>query len=352
MKKTILIGVGLVVMGAGVFFVGYKRTQKTEKAEPGLRRGTTPSTGSGQAEHTEVDHHVLQVETARLSERGATESAKPVESVDKALSEYSDAVQLLLDPDADFKQMYAATRVLPLDLSEADIAVLIEFLKRPNAEFGDMRPIVLNSIKNDVLERLIDQRTLPEGIDQQLLEMYEASEDPMWQEYALQFMAPVYDRLARPVGSVNGAVPVSEERQERIQVIQQTLETALEDRGSMVAGTALLGLEELSRNHDEISGEEISDKAVEIAADRTALMSSRLTALRVAAMTGNEDTLVVARNMIEESSSPLLRSAAVATLGDLGSVEDLDLLTILADSGNRQVSAAAKMAIDKLGRRQ
>ena len=58
---------------------------------------------------------------------------------------------------------------------------------------------------------------------------------------------------------------------------------ALDERDSTIAGTSLIGLETLSRTHDEFDREAIVEKASEIALDETASAASRLTALRLAA---------------------------------------------------------------------
>ena len=128
---------------------------------------------------------------------------------------------------------------------------------------------------------------------------------------------------------------------------------ALEERDSTIAGTSLIGLELLSRTHDEFDRESILSSAVEIAADESASPSPRLTALRLSALANSElETASVAetaRMLAQTGETVLLRSAAIMTLGETGSEEDRELLESFALSDNKQIAAAAEMALEKMG---
>ncbi|MDF7802198.1 hypothetical protein P4C99_22195, partial [Pontiellaceae bacterium B1224] len=133
---------------------------------------------------------------------------------------------------------------------------------------------------------------------------------------------------------------------------------ALEERDSTIAGTSLIGLELLSRTHDEFDREVIVNKASEIAADEAASSASRMTALRLSAgMSNNEqgvsnvEVAETARSLAQTGETVLLRSAAIVTLGEVGTSDDRELLESYLLADNRQIAGAAKMALDKMDAR-
>jgi len=131
--------------------------------------------------------------------------------------------------------------------------------------------------------------------------------------------------------------------------------SALDERDSTIAGTALIGLENLSRTHEEFDRETIVAKASEIALDETASAASRLTALRLASQVSEEKGVEsgesaadAARSIAQTGETVLLRSAAIVTLGEVGSHDDRELLESYLLDGNKQIADAAKMALAKM----
>lgn len=130
---------------------------------------------------------------------------------------------------------------------------------------------------------------------------------------------------------------------------------ALEERGSTIAGTSLIGLELLSRTHDEFDRDVIVDSALDIAADETASAASRMTALRLATERGTtenteytESTAEAARLIAQTGETVLLRSAAIVTLGEIGTDADRELLESFTSDGNQRIADAAKLALEKM----
>jgi hypothetical protein len=117
-------------------------------------------------------------------------------------------------------------------------------------------------------------------------------------------------------------------------------------------------LENLSRTHDEFDREAIVEKAVEIASDEMASAESRMTALRLSAGISNKEqgisnveVVQAARSLAQTGETVLLRSAAIVTLGEIGSLDDRELLESYVVADNRQIAAAAKMALVKMDAR-
>lgn len=369
MKKNIWI-VGLVVVVGAVLLIGRQRAQEEsaevpervvsqviESATNNLRQ---PGTGSGSHES----------EKSVQSVDGTVASGEGVASTKKDLS---DAVKILLGLDGqehNYSALLKAINDLGYDMSSTDVAALREMLLFANDRFPKkMRPIEINAVKNDVLDLLLRQKQMPEGLGQQMVEMAQNSEnDPVWRDYCVQFMQPFYERVVaesgeQGAGSAGEALvsttgegaAVSDEgvaSTKELTAIHDAMFSALDERDSTISGTALIGLENLSRTHDEFDREAIVAKASEIASDETASAASRMTALRLAAMSeGSESAVGAARSLAQTGATVLLRSAAIVTLGEIGTANDRELLESYLLADNRQIAAAAKMALAKMDAR-
>jgi hypothetical protein len=265
----------------------------------------------------------------------------------------SGEVKALLALNTSFAIRSQIIKDLSRCLANDDVKALRGFLNVSVADYPNLEPIALNSLKNDLLEVLMDQRQLPVGLGQQVVEMFnDPSTDAMWREYCLQFLQPLYERcLAESMehgAERSNAMPSapSSLRTEQ-EAVLNALYAALDERDQELAGTALLGLDRLAKKYDQFDREAISAQAVEMAADPNASDRCRLTALRVAASSGNEKILLVARQLSMNAKTDLLRAAAITTLGEFCVPEDTELLVRLSFSSNRQIAAAAQAALAK-----
>lgn len=369
MKKIVLMVGGIVVVGAVVWMgrerahegnVGHASGLSSLESVHGADLG---STGSGGMEITASPQE---------------ESSQSAPSVDKPVVDLSSPVKALLGLDGqkhNYPSLLKVIGELGLGLSTADVAALMEMLAWPNDRFPEgMTQRGINAVKNDVLDKLMRQTTLPEGLGLQIAEMAaNPDNDPVWREYCVQFMGPCYERLSTEsilttkgtkvteghegkdsVNSVSSSAAGGEKNES--DVIREALFSALDERGTEMAGTALIGLENLSRTHAEFDRALIASKAVSIASDGMASTESRMTALRLAAAgnlkpeTGNLKlaTADAARELAQTGETVLMRSAAIVTLGEVGSESDRELLESYAAADTKQIAAAAKMALSKM----
>jgi hypothetical protein len=220
-----------------------------------------------------------------------------------------------------------------------------------------MRPIEINAVKNDVLDRLLRQAVLPEGIGLQLVEMASnPRNDPVWRDYCIQFMPPYYERVSAEGGTAEYTDSgTAEQTADELSAIHDAMFLALDERDCTMAGTALIGLEWLSRAYDEFDREAIATKASEIAADESVSDAPRVTALRLASMmsvqqggVGIEHTAVTARRVAQTGETVLLRCTAIVTLGEIGTEADRELLNSFTIADDQQLADAAKLALQKM----
>jgi len=228
-------------------------------------------------------------------------------------------------------------------------------------EDSKLRPRSFNSIRNDALELLLRQKNMPEGMGDLLTSVYSNPDhDDMWRNYCIQFMEPFYERFAaesvgQGVESDRGGMSSSASMgngdvapPKELQSIQNTLWDALGERDNSNAGTALLALDKLSRNHAEFDQEQINAAMIDLATDDSASLANRVTALRLCGEQGNVQALDTARNLARNSATTMIRCAAIATLGDLGAEEDRIQLETYATSDNKRIQSIAQHSLEKL----
>ncbi len=189
MKRSwIFAGLVIVAVVAGVVLIG-RNAVKSGSPEAGeMVQSQSPSgaarTGSGASSVAEE----LPVESGFEFVYTGEELSAPVLAL------------LGLDGKLhDYNSLGAAIAMLPKnDIPSDDEAALREMLTWPNDRFPEgMRPIEINAVKNDVLDRLLRQTELPQEIGLQLVEMASNREnDTVWRDYCIQFMTPFYEKLA------------------------------------------------------------------------------------------------------------------------------------------------------------
>ena len=169
-------------------------------------------------------------------------------------------------------------------------------------------------------------------------------------------MQPLYERLTAEHAegkysgtSVSSSAAGGENEFDELVAVREAMFSALDERDNTIAGTALIGLELLSRSQDEFDREAIVSKASEIASNEMASPASRMTALRMSSVTGGDDsTADTARLLAQTGETVLLRSAAIVTLGEVGTDEDREILESFALDENGQIATAAKLALQKM----
>jgi hypothetical protein len=159
MKKKVLIVVGLV-MAAGLGLLVTKEWWSKGEKSKFEGQNKTPVVSS-------VDAFVPQPQSQQVAQ--ADESVSSYETKPRwNQEELSAAVQTLLGLDGkehNYPELMQAIKALNKYLSAADVAALRDMLNFPNARFSkNMRPIEINSVKNDVLDRLLRQKELNKGV--------------------------------------------------------------------------------------------------------------------------------------------------------------------------------------------
>lgn len=222
-----------------------------------------------------------------------------------------------------------AIESLTKTLDAETIEFLRAFLRVPFSEETGMTAIGYNAVKNDVLEVLLRQDVLIDGIGNDLVEMYKASEsDDMWRDYCVQFMTDYYTQAKALQNSDNMQLIESE-----LAEIESSLFAGVKEINLTIAGTALITLDNISRVDERVNINEAVRVATEIATDSSVPDFNRITALRICAKHGETDSIRDSvTEIVQIGESTPLRIVAARTLGDIGTGEDVALLEELKAS--------------------
>jgi hypothetical protein len=257
----------------------------------------------------------------------------------------SDQVRLIagLTAQKDYSERSVAIGRLGKNLPRADLEGLYAFLRSDPELYPDLDALSLGALKNDVLDALIAQESLPPDLLTTLLSIYRnPATDLLLRDYCLQHVAPYYERRWPIEDAGREKDPA---RAEALQVYDEALGVK-----HTLAGTALLGMVRLSERYPEIDKTKLADRCLASALDDNEDVSTRITATGLCAALGQTNVLPVARVLAQTGEPIPLRLAAVNAIASVGTVEDLELLESLAAGSDGSVKNAALSALAKLKR--
>ena len=255
---------------------------------------------------------------------GDKSAVRRADSVPAIPAERDDVRRIVNPGTASTAERLRQVHALPDNLSAADREAVARYLK-----YGENSDIEL-VIKNDLMNKLRNQKTLPPELTGVLLDLYsDRKQNITVRIYALQHLRPQYE-LTRDAA------------------IRQAFYDALNETDNEIAGGALLALRYLCAEYPkEFDTAVILRRAAEIAQDGNVNNLTRLSAVQVAAMLDNAEIEPAIRSLAENASTPLtLRLSAIAGLGQLKRPESRPTLEQLARNKGPE-GKAARMALKK-----
>jgi len=112
-------------------------------------------------------------------------------------SAVSDNVKLMIGfgEEKDYPTRYKAVHQLEKTLSRPDVEALYTFMNMRPDHQPNLKPLAVNALKNEILNNLISQESIPEDLSQQIVSMYENREmDVVWRDYSIQHILPYYEK--------------------------------------------------------------------------------------------------------------------------------------------------------------
>ena len=173
-----------------------------------------------------------------------------------------------------YEAMLVEVSALGDDLSESQIADLYGFLKRPLRDFKDMEAPSVASLKNQVMDKLLEQQTLPSDYGAEMIGLYRnRANDTLLRNFAVQHL-DLYVGARAVRGGYDAA-------SDEARGIRSAMDAASRETDSSIGGAALLGLERLSRLDAKIDRAVLATRAAACAANATADLQSRIAAVQV-----------------------------------------------------------------------
>lgn len=219
------------------------------------------------------------------------------------------------------------------DLKADDVRALMDYLR---ATGGALRVEREAALKNDVLNLLRNQATLPDGLVDLLMEMFACNEQPsVVRDYALQHL---------------GALQKDDFDAQRRRDCRDLFVAAAKDIREPFAGTALYSLaatEQMSK------AQETELRRLTVAACGTESNPlARMSALQLAGERGYREVLPIVRKQLDGARRDAVTDmVAVGTLGLLGGRDDLSRLERLKARGGQRLRPAVEAAIRRIEER-
>lgn len=235
-------------------------------------------------------------------------------------------------------ERWSAIHGLSKTLPPHEIDALIQFLEDKTVGGPDED---IRGEKNDILEALIEQEPQAAQLQGKLLSMFrDKSHEEWWRNFCVQHFELLY-RKKWPNGATGGG---EEERR----TMKDAYSEAVREVGNSIAGTALLGMARLSEDYPEFDKKTVSKTAVNIAGNTGADPRSRIAALQVAGRLGGSDVLPVARSVAVSGAAISLRLSAISAISEVGTAEDVSLLSQISRADEPYLAKAASNALHRI----
>jgi len=225
-----------------------------------------------------------------------------------------------------------AARALPKNLSPEEIHALYGLLQRKAGD--DPAPANhLDAIKNEVANALKSQDHLPPDLVAVLSKLFrDQGQGEAWRDYCIQHLGDVYARLKDNADQ---------------KLARETIWSATSEKMGSIPGTALIAL--LNRKvQPGFEKKRITDTAKAMIRSSDYGEPAKITAFQACAKLGDADVLQEARQVVDSGTSVQLRKSAIAYLGFMGGVSDIDRLKRHVSGAEVRLRVPAQAALKRL----
>jgi len=255
----------------------------------------------------------------------------------------SSAVRLIVDEQAEYTLRLAAIHEAFVNFTDADRQALYTFLLQQSPLDGNQSGHVL---KNMLMDGLCALNPPPAGLGDVLTGVYQdKNQNVVLRDYAVQHMVSFYKQMEKLPDDGQPA------RQNDLSKIQGTLWEALNETDSSIAGTALLGLEQLSEEQSGFDRNRITKTALQLADDNGSGELTRITAFQVCARLHVSDALPLLEQAASQGQSVPLRISAIGALGTMGDSQAVPLLNSLLNGPEERLKLPAQQALNQIKNR-
>lgn len=214
-------------------------------------------------------------------------------------------------------------------LSREERNGLYEFL---NSDENDKLTL---HVKDEIMCLLESQKKRPSEFIDKLIEISQDNNlDSDLRGYALQHLRYAYEKA--------GKDPEKEK-------IRNAFYEALKDRESIVCGTSMLALAALSEEDKSFDNKRIEEAALELVSDPSLHVPSKVSVVRICGNLNLKSSLPTIRSLAKSTENKMIKLAALASLGDIGGMEDFAFLSQMRKK--KFYKKAAELSINKIKQR-
>jgi hypothetical protein len=233
-----------------------------------------------------------------------------------------------------------SVRTLPQELSFDERAPLLEFL-RQRQDFDDTPRG--HELKNDVMDALVAQQIPATELPELFVSIYsDPNQNHVIRDYAVQHLSLLSERL------IDGVAWEGEVLRYKLQVLEGALWAIAEADKTSIAGTALLGLQRIAESDPSLSQQRLAAIALRLAEAEDLNESARISAIQIAARSGEAAVVPLLLQVLEEAQTSSLRISALGALGLVGGNRELDVLQKISESGDERLSPVAEASVKRI----
>ena len=308
-SKQIRLIVALVVsvlIGACLLYQFGKRTETAAEAMP----EASDSVANAIEKAQEASSSSNAIPTVVVDSQTTVKLA-PVAMVPPPVQVDATAKPKTLPRGEDYEAMLGQVSALSENLSEKQIVDLYGFLKTPLRDFKDMEAPAVASLKNQVMEKLLEQQTLPADYGTEMIGLYRnRANDMLLRNFAVQHLERYVDALA-----IRGGYDATSGDAAKIRL---AMDSASRETESSIGGTALLGLERLSQLDPSIDRSAIATRAATCAANASTHLQTRIAAVQLCGEMQIKSSATTLRALADDqSANTVLRLSATHSLQSL-----------------------------------
>ena len=300
--------------------------------------------------------------SARVQRPGQTSPVIATKLKNAPLPTEIERIRFAVNPDSNvgFAERVQAIRAIKTELTGPEVDGFARYLLAPSQD--EQNQGGENWLRNELLNKLLQQMVLPAALPDLLVAIYQdTAQDVVMRDYAVQHMAPAYERVSPPEQAK----------------LQAALWRATAETDTSIAGTALLALLEVVGGSGSVltdsglrraaevatatqAGADATERvppvdkvrlaqtALNLAADDRCGELARITAVQVCGRLGVGQALPIIEQLSQEAESIPLRIAATAALGDYATLDAINVLSRVANSSDSRQALAAQSALNRI----
>ena len=223
-------------------------------------------------------------------------------------------------------------------IQEVDLLALINFLDQKPP--GEGTQLAFHSLKNDIMSHLIDTGRYQGHLAHKMIQdMTNDQTHPVWREYIAQYIPDLIAAI-----DLNDVQNVKQ-----IDALIDALWQVSEEPIGALAGSAILGLHELSKDLAQIDSKRLNELIADMALSSNFEPASRMGAVDLLRQEKNRESLPTLKELcFDDAESTTLRMAAINAAYHLSDQDEIFKQELRAMNHNEDLDSRLQTVIKKL----